>query len=74
MNELYEYFECTRCRRTTITLKDEAAATVKEGGYIACYSCGCKKLILHKCTDDLRECMKARRYKRNSRGAITEIT
>lgn len=74
MKSIYKSFECSRCRKSIILLEEEVDGTINNGKYLSCAHCGCKKLFEHKSTDDLRECMKARRYKRNNHGAITEIT
>ncbi|CUO14815.1 hypothetical protein [Clostridium paraputrificum] len=53
-------------------LNEEVQRTLKSNRYIACAHCGCKKFILEDESADLREIMKARKYKRNSHGAIIE--
>lgn len=73
MEELYKSFLCKRCGKTTILFNNEVLQSHQEGKYIACGHCGCKNLIEEKPTDDLREVMKARRYKRNKHGAIVEM-
>ncbi|MDU2670386.1 MAG: hypothetical protein E7C49_00095 [Clostridium sp.] len=74
MQSIYKSYECSRCRKTTILLSEEVTGTINSGKYLSCAHCGCKKLLIHKSTDDLREVMKSRRYKRNNHGAIVEIT
>lgn len=74
MEELYVSYKCKGCNKETILITDDVAKTISTGRYISCAHCGSKKLIKEKATDDLRECMKARRYKRNNHGAIIEIT
>lgn len=74
MKSIYKSYECVKCRKTIILLREEVEGTINGGKYLACAHCGCKKLLEHKSTDDLRDCMKARRYKRNKHGAIIEIT
>lgn len=69
---MYVIYECSRCKKSSILLKDEVDCTHREEKYLSCSHCGCKKLILRGKNEDLRECMKARRYKRNSRGAIEQ--
>jgi hypothetical protein len=40
-----------------ILLTDEVSATIKEGRYISCSHCGCRKIIKCTSTNDLRKCM-----------------
>lgn len=54
-------------------MNDEVLNTLKHGGYLVCSHCSSKRLIIEKQTDDLRECMSHRRYKRNKRGAIVQV-
>ena len=70
---LYVYYICKGCRKTTILLTEELERTIESGKYISCSHCGCRKLYVGGETDDLRECMKERKYKRNSRGALEQI-
>lgn len=70
---IYEYFICKGCRKTTILLTSEVERTIAAGKYIACSHCGCRKLHAGGETDDLRECMQERRYKRNKHGALEQI-
>lgn len=70
---IYEYFICKGCRKTTILLTEEVERTIAQGKYIGCAHCGCRKLRPGGETDDLRECMQERKYKRNRRGALEQI-
>ncbi|WP_253199598.1 hypothetical protein [Clostridium gasigenes] len=54
-------------------LNDEVNKTLNSGKFLSCGHCGCKKFNEEKATDDLRETMKARKYKRNSHGALEQI-
>jgi len=47
-------------------------SSVNSGKYIACPYCGGRYIRKELITNDLREVMKARKYKRNSRGAIEQ--
>lgn len=69
---MYVIYECVRCKKSMILLTEEAEGTINEGYNISCCHCGCKKLIKRSKNEDLRECMKARRYVRNSRGALEQ--
>lgn len=68
----YIAYKCKGCSKEVILLTEEMKRTIAIGKYIACPHCGCKKLTEINQTDDLRECMKARKYKRNSNGAIQQ--
>jgi DNA-directed RNA polymerase subunit RPC12/RpoP len=72
MLKIYTCYKCKRCKRETILLTEEVETTKKEGKYLCCSHCGCKRLIKEKETDDFRECMKARSYIRTKGGAIRE--
>lgn len=74
MQSIYSIYECAKCRKSTILLTDEVLESTMKNRYLSCAHCGCKKLLVHKSTDDLREVMRSRRYKRNKHGAIVEIT
>jgi len=69
----YTAYKCKGCGKEIILITSEVVSSKNTGRYISCSHCGCKKLIMEKETDDLREVMKARKYKRNSRGAIEQI-
>lgn len=73
MNEIYKIYKCKGCHKTTILLTEEVNKTLAIGKYISCSHCGCKKFIEESSISDLREVMKARKYKRNSHGAFIEI-
>lgn len=53
-----------------VLITDEVESTFKEGRFISCSHCGCRNIVKEHTTSDLREVMKARRYKRNKRGAL----
>jgi DNA-directed RNA polymerase subunit RPC12/RpoP len=73
MKGYYTSYECKGCGKETILITSEVTSSISVGKYISCAHCGCKKLANEKETDDLREVMAARRYKRNSRGALEQI-
>ncbi|MEG2412582.1 MAG: hypothetical protein RSA29_17105 [Clostridium sp.] len=73
MKGYYTSYKCRFCTKETILITSEVTSSINSDKYISCSHCGCKKLTKEKETDDLREVMKARKYKRNSRGAIIEI-
>lgn len=69
----YTSFKCKRCGKEIILLTEQLNITLKAGKYISCSHCGSKSVLRETETDDLREVMKARRYKRNSHGAMEQI-
>ncbi len=73
MRGYYRGYKCKGCNKEAILITSEVTASINAGKYISCSHCGCKKLICETETDDLREVMQARKYKRNSRGAIDQI-
>lgn len=73
MKGYYTGYKCRECSKEIILITSEVDSSIKQGKYISCPHCGCKNLIKQNDTDDLREIMKARKYKRNSRGALVQI-
>ena len=73
MTEIYTILKCKGCHKTTILINDEVSKTLNSGRFLSCGHCGCKKFNEEKSTDDLRDTMKARKYKRNSHGAMEQI-
>lgn len=73
MKGYYTGYKCRKCSKEIILITSEVDSSIKLGKYISCSYCGCKNLIREKETDDLREIMKDRKYKRNSRGALEQI-
>lgn len=73
MKGFYVSYMCKGCGKETILITSEVTSSINKGKYISCAHCGCKGLVKEKETDDLREVMKARRYKRNSRGALEQV-
>lgn len=69
---IYTWYTCKGCNKEVILLSDEVQHTVSSGQYLSCPHCGCRHLIKGGITDDLRECMKERRYRRNSHGALEQ--
>ena len=72
MEGIYKYYICKGCRKEIILISDEVATTLKSGKYLSCSHCGSRQLIQGGEADDLRDCMKERRYRRNSRGALEQ--
>lgn len=73
MKGYYISYVCKGCSKEIILITSEVDSSIKLGRYISCSHCSCKNLIRDTETDDLREVMQARRYKRNSRGALEQI-
>lgn len=72
MEKMYTAYRCVGCNKTIILLTAEVENTIKQGRYISCSHCGCKKLRKSKTTDNLKECMDSSAYKR-VKGALREI-
>lgn len=64
---------CKKCDRETVLITEEVQSTLREGKYLSCSHCGSKRLVKELVTDDLREIMKARSYKRNRHGALEQV-
>lgn len=73
MKGYYTGYKCRKCSKEIILITSEVNSSIKLDKYISCAHCGCKKLTKEQETDDLREVMSARRYKRNSRGALEQV-
>lgn len=73
MNEEYKAYECGHCNKVTIAVASEVEDTMHQGRYLACFHCGSRNLSKGKPYSSLKECMSARKYKRNGHGAIEEV-
>ena len=72
MESIYTILICKRCNKSTIVLTEEVEDTKNKNKYLACAHCGCKNFTKEKDSNDLRECMKERRYKR-VKGALRQV-
>ena len=72
MQSIYKVYKCKTCNREFILLTEDTELQKKAGRYLVCPYCSSRKITERKTTDDLRECMKERSYKRVGR-AIREI-
>ena len=72
MESIYTSYKCKRCKKETIVITEEEQRTLKEGKYISCAHCGSKHIVKEKTTDDLREIMTVRSYKRVN-GALRQM-
>lgn len=73
MLKIYTSFKCRGCCRGFILITLELQSAINTGKYLACPYCENKRIRKELATNDLREVMKAGKYKRNSRGAIEQI-
>ena len=64
MNSIYTSYKCKSCCKETILITDEVNKTIASGRYISCAHCNSKKLREEKSTDDSREIVRSRSYKR----------
>lgn len=71
IEKIYISYKCTRCNKEVILITEEVMYTLRIGRYISCPHCGCKNIIKQKNTDDLREIMAERSYKR-IKGALRQ--
>lgn len=69
----YTSYKCKRCNKEIILITAEVEDSQFRRNYIACSHCGSKKLHKEKITDDLRDVMNERKYKRVN-GAIRQVT
>lgn len=72
MLNIYTSYICRGCSREFILITSELQSAINTGKYLACPYCGNKRIKKELATDDLREVMKSRSYKRNKRGAIEQ--
>ena len=72
MGSVYTSYKCKRCKKETILITEEIKESIKEGRYITCAHCGNKKVVKEKVTDNLKDIMKERSYKRVN-GALRQV-
>lgn len=65
---MYKSYVCEKCKKTSILLKEEIA----KGRYLVCPHCSSKNIRTIKETDNLKECMNERYYKRQH-GALRQV-
>jgi DNA-directed RNA polymerase subunit RPC12/RpoP len=63
MLSIYTSYKCGTCKLEFILLSDDLDKMAKDR-YLACPYCNSKRVDKEKSTDDLRECMQERSYKR----------
>lgn len=72
MKSIYTNYKCKKCKNEMILITDEIEKIIADGRYLSCAYCGSKRIIKESEIDDLRECMKERRYKR-VKGALRQV-
>lgn len=72
MKGIYQSYSCNKCKREMILLVEQIDSARQQGKYLSCAYCGSKRIIKENETNDLRECMKERRYKR-VKGYIRQV-
>ena len=65
---MYKNYICTNCKKQMILLKEE----ISPRGYLKCPHCSSRKIKGITETDNLKECMNERRYKRQ-KGYIRQV-
>lgn len=64
MLNIYTSFECKMCEKEFVLLTEDLDRELKKGRYIACPYCCSKRLRKENTTDNLKECMAERSYRR----------
>lgn len=72
MENIYVILICKKCRKSNILLENEVEDTKRDNKYLACAHCGGKKFVREKATNNIRDCMKERSYKRSG-GALRQV-
>lgn len=70
MQSIYSSYECWTCRKEFVLLSEDVEQLAL-GRYVVCPYCNSKHVRKQKATDNLKECMKERSYKRVG-GAIRQ--
>lgn len=65
---MYKTYLCKVCKKTCILLKEE----ISKKGYLKCPHCSSRKIVPANETDNLKECMNERHYKRQ-KGYIRQV-
>ena len=64
MLKIYSGYKCRTCKNEIILLTEQVEKQAKDNRYLACPYCNSKRLSEEIATDDLRECMNERKYKK----------
>ncbi|WP_099335815.1 TFIIB-type zinc ribbon-containing protein [Clostridium cadaveris] len=68
MLSIYTSYKCNSCGREFVLLSEELE---KQKGYLVCPYCSSKRVKKETVTDNLKECMQERSYKR-VKGALRQ--
>ena len=68
MLSIYTSYKCNNCSREFVLLSQELE---KQKGYLVCPYCSSKRVKKETISDNLKECMKERSYKR-VKGALRQ--
>lgn len=63
MLNIYTGYKCRACKLEFVLLSEDVDKMAK-GRYLACPYCNSKRVSKENSTDDLRECMRERSYRR----------
>lgn len=63
MQSIYSSYKCRTCKREFVLLTEDVEQ-MELGRYIACPYCNSQRIRKQKASDNLKECMKERSYKR----------
>lgn len=72
MQSIYTSYKCRTCKKEFVALTEEVEEHKQLNKYLVCPYCSSKRLTKESSTDNLKECMGARAYRRVN-GAIKEI-
>lgn len=70
MQSIYTAYECRTCKKEFVLLTEDVEQLVM-GRYIACPYCNSQRIRKQRATDNLKECMSERAYRR-VKGAIKQ--
>ncbi|WP_010295927.1 hypothetical protein [Clostridium senegalense] len=71
MLEIYSSYRCKTCKYEFVLLSEQEQEQIKNSRYLVCPYCSSQKVVKQNKADSLKECMSARRYKRE-KGAIRQ--
>jgi DNA-directed RNA polymerase subunit RPC12/RpoP len=63
MQSIYTSYNCSKCRKEFVLLTDDVEALK---GYLVCPFCSSQRIKKQKATDNLKECMSHRRYRKEN--------
>jgi DNA-directed RNA polymerase subunit RPC12/RpoP len=71
MLNMYTSYKCSKCKLEFILLTEDLSKVSKDR-YLVCPYCSSKNISKEKATDDLRQCMKEKSYRRVN-GALRQV-